>query len=79
MLFAWYHPDDTEHTGSDQDCLYVHTFGNFGPRPWPFEFSMLMLWVNIAAKALNIAIPAAFIDDNIHTDNTDELETLAPL
>jgi hypothetical protein len=33
LMFARDHPDDTEFAGSDQDFLYVHTHGNFGPRP----------------------------------------------
>ena len=78
MLFAWYHPDDTEFLGTDQDCLYVHTHGNFGPRPFPHHFTMLMLYVNLAAKSLGLEIPAAFIDDNIHTGVMSELQTMAP-
>ena len=78
MLFSWFHPEDTTFRGTDQDCLYVHPYANFGPRPWPFQFTMLMMWVNIAGKATGIDIPAAFIDDNIHTDDYDNLQQLAP-
>jgi hypothetical protein len=76
MLFAWYHPDDTTFSGIDQDCLYVHNYANFGPRPWPFEFTMLMLYTNIAGKAQGIDIPAAFIDDNMHTDNLNFVNSM---
>ena len=58
MMFSWYHPDDTTFSGTDQDYLYVHTHGNYGPRPFPHHFSMLMLCVNIAAKSLDIDVPA---------------------
>ena len=77
MLFTWYHPDDTTFSGTDQDYLYVHTHGNFGPRPWPYSFTMLMLYVNLAAKTLGIDIPAAFIDDNVHTGRAKHLEQQA--
>ena len=78
MMFAWYHPDDTEFKGSDQDCLYVHTHGNFGPRPLPYMFTMLMTYVNIAAKAKGLPIPASFIDDNIHTGDMSDLTAMVP-
>ena len=78
MLFAWYHPDDTDFTGTDQDCLCLHTHGNFGPRPFPHHFTMLMLLVNVAAKSLGLELPAAFIDDNIHTGKIMELRQMAP-
>ena len=78
MLFTWYHPDDKLFEGTDRDCLYVHTHGNFGPRPWPHHFTLLMLYVNIAAKTLNLEIPAAFIDDNIHCGLTHDLRNMAP-
>ena len=77
-MFTWYHPDDVTFSGTDQDCLYVHTHGNFGPRPYPYLFTMLMLYVNIAARSQNIDIPAAFIDDNIHCGLHDELQLMAP-
>ena len=78
MIFSWYRPDDTNFQGTDQDCLYVHTHGNFGPRPWPYEFTMLMLYVNIACKTLGIPIPPAFIDDNIHCGTEPDLTAMAP-
>ena len=78
MMFAWFAPEDTTFSGTDQDCLYLHTYGNFGPRPWPYEFTMLMLFVNISAYAHGIDLPAAFIDDNIHTGQLEELKELAP-
>ena len=78
MIFAWYHPDDVDFQGSDQDYLYVDTHGNFGPRPWPFMFTMLMLYVNIAAKAKGISVPPAFIDDNIHCSTMPDLLRMTP-
>ena len=78
MLFTWYAPDDTDFTGSGTGCLYVHTHGNFGPRPLPHHFTMLMLAVNIAARAIGLDIPAAFIDDNIHTGIMTDLKAAAP-
>ena len=78
MMFTWYHPDDTDFQGTDKDCIYVHTHGNFGPRPYPHHFTMLMLYVNLAARTLGLDLPPAFIDDNIHCGIHDDLLIQAP-
>ena len=78
LLFAWYDAADTNFKGTDQDCLYAHTHGNFGPRPMPWEFTCLMLAVNVAAASLNLDIPAAFIDDNIHVTTDKILDKQLP-
>lgn len=44
----------------------------------PWQFTMAMLAVNVAAKTLDLQMPAAFIDDNIHVDVADKLETGMP-
>ena len=40
----------------------------------PWEFTMLMLGVNIAAASLHLDIPAAFIDDNAHVNTPAMLD-----
>jgi hypothetical protein len=68
MLFRWYHPDDTEHLGTCHDFVYLHIAGNFGPRPLPFTYTMIQLYVNIAAMGIGVSPPpSGFIDDNTAT------------
>jgi hypothetical protein len=65
MLFRWYHPDDVDFNGTCHDYVYLHVRGNFGPRPLPYIYTMLQLYVNICAIVVGVSPPPwGFIDDN---------------
>ena len=68
MLFRWYHLDDHEHSGTCYDATYMHVKGNFGPRPLPYWYTMLQLYINVtfmATSGVHLP-PMGFIDDNTH-------------
>jgi hypothetical protein len=68
MLFRWYHTDDTNFEGDSHDYVYLHIKGNFGPRPLPYIYTMIQLYVNIAAICVGVTPPPmGYIDDNTAT------------
>ena len=74
MMFRWYDVDDVNHNGTSHDALYMHVKGNFGPRPLPYWYTMLQLYINITFMAVcDVAFPPiGFIDDNTHKSNTQQ-------
>ena len=68
MLFRWYHTDDTNFEGDSHDYVYLHIKGNFEPRPLPYIYTMIQLYVNIAAICVGVTPPPmGYIDDNTAT------------
>lgn len=63
-LFRWYHPDDAAFEG-EPTWLYMHVRGFFGPRTYPYWYTLLQLYVNIGALAADVPAPLlGYIDDN---------------
>ena len=80
MLFRWYDLEDHDYRGSCYDATYMHVKGNFGPRPLPYWYTMLQLYVNVtfmAASGVHLP-PMGFIDDNTHQSgsSTEGLEIM---
>ena len=70
FAFLWFDLRSPDNDPADpalhQSCLYFHTHGLFGPRDWPYIWTMYMLFVTMVATASGIPLAPPYLDDVPH-------------